>query len=57
MLWLIAGITLALVSLSATLGGVGTGILALATIAWLLLAFRPVELGPIVAEWSRRRFE
>jgi hypothetical protein len=57
MLWLVAGITLALVSLSATLGGVGTGLLALATIAWLLLAFRPVELGPIVADLARRRFE
>jgi hypothetical protein len=57
MLWMIAGITLALVSISATLGGVGTALLALATIAWLLVAYRPVALGPIVAELSRRRFE
>ena len=58
MLWLIAGTTLALVSISATtLGGLGTGLLMLAVSAWLVIAFRPVAMGAFVANWSRRRFE
>jgi hypothetical protein len=57
MVWVIAGITLALAGISATLGGFGMGLLALATVGWLLVAFRPVEAGTLVATWSRRRFE
>ena len=52
----IAGITLGLVAISTTLGGLGTGILFLLTIGWLLLALRPVEMGAMVAELTRRRF-
>ena len=56
--WLIAGIALALISISATsLGGFATGLLMLAISAWLVIAFRPVAMGAFVADWSRRRFE
>jgi hypothetical protein len=56
--WLIVGIALALVSISATsLGGLATGLLMLAVSAWLVIAFRPVAMGALVANWSRRRFE
>jgi len=57
MTWVIAGITLALAAASAALGGIGTGLITLGAMAWLLVAFRPVEAGPIVASWSRERFE
>ena len=58
MLWLTVGIALALVSISATtLGGFATGLLMLAVSAWLVIAFRPVAVGALVANWSRRRFE
>ena len=57
MTWAIAGTTLALVAFSAGLGGWAVGLLALASIAWLLVALRPVEAGAMVASWSRSRFE
>jgi hypothetical protein len=57
MLKLIVATTLALVVLSATLGGPGIGLVLLGAMAWMLLVFRPVEAGPIVASWSRSRFE
>ena len=56
MTWVIAGITRALAAASAALGGIGTGLMTLGAMGWLLLAFRPVEAGPIVASWSRERF-
>jgi hypothetical protein len=57
MRWLIAGITVVLAGIAASLGGLVAGLVALASIGWLLLALRPVEAGAIVADWSRRRFE
>ena len=57
MLWLIAGITLAFVAMGATWGTLGTVAILLAAVAWLLVAFRPVEAGALVAALSRRRFE
>jgi hypothetical protein len=57
MVWVIAGITLALAALSASLGGIGMGLMTLGTIGWLLVAFRPIEAGSLVASWSRSRFE
>ena len=57
MLKLIAATTLALAVLSAALGGLGIGLVLLGSMAWMLLVFRPVEAGPIVASWSRQRFE
>jgi hypothetical protein len=57
MLKLIAATTVALAGLSATLGGLGIGLVLLGAMAWMLLVFRPMEAGPIVASWSRRRFE
>jgi hypothetical protein len=58
MVWLIAGTALALISISATtLGGLGTAILMVGVAAWLVIAFRPVAIGALVANWSRRRFE
>ena len=58
MLWLIAGTSLALISISATtLGGLGTGLLMLGVSAWLVIAFRPDAMGALVANWSRQRNE
>jgi hypothetical protein len=57
MMWVTAGITLALAAMAASLGGLGIGLIALGAMAWLLVAFRPVEAGAMVAGWSRRRFE
>ncbi|HUF58187.1 MAG TPA: hypothetical protein VMR89_01695 [Actinomycetota bacterium] len=57
MLWLIGGITLALVGMSATWGTVGTVFILFAAMAWMLLAFRPVAAGALVANLARRRFE
>jgi hypothetical protein len=57
MVKLIAATTLVLAALSAMLGGLGIGLVLLGAMAWMLLVFRPVEAGPIVASWSRRRFE
>jgi hypothetical protein len=57
MLWLTAGTTLALVAISTNLGTLGTGLMILATAGWLLLAFRPLAAGELVASWARRRFE
>ncbi len=57
MLWLIGGITLALVGMSATWGTVGTAVILFTAAAWMLLAFRPVTAGALVANMARRRFE
>ena len=58
MLWLIAGTGLALISIGATtLGGLGTALLMVAVAVWLVSAFRPVAIGPMVASWARRRLE
>jgi hypothetical protein len=57
MVWVTAGMTLALAAIAASLGGLGIGLITLGTMAWLLVAFRPVEAGTMVAGWSRRRFE
>ena len=56
-MFLIAGVTLAVVALAASFGGIGIGLLVLATIGWLTLAFRPIEAGQLVAGWSRSRFD
>jgi hypothetical protein len=57
MLWLIGGITLALVALGTTWGTVGTVVILFTAVAWMLLAFRPVAAGALVADMARRRFE
>jgi hypothetical protein len=57
MLWLIGGITLALVGMGATWGTVGTVIILFTAMAWMLLAFRPVAAGALVANLARRRFD
>ena len=57
MLWLIGGITIALVGMGATWGTIGTGVILFTAVAWMLLAFRPVEAGALVANLARRRFE
>ncbi len=57
MLWLIGGIALALVAMGATWGTIGTVVILVAAVAWMLLAFRPVAVGPLVADMARRRFE
>ena len=57
MLWLIGAISLALVSMGATWGTVGTVVILFTLAAWMLLAFRPVEAGALVANLARRRFE
>jgi len=56
MLWLIGGITLALVGMGATWGTIGTAVILFAAVAWMLLAFRTVAAGELVANMARRRF-
>lgn len=48
---LIVGVAIAM------LGGIGPALLSVATMTWLLMALRPTEAGPLVAAWSRQRFE
>ena len=57
MLWLIGAVTLALIGMGATWGTIGTVVILATSIAWMLLAFRPVEAGALVANLARRRFE
>jgi hypothetical protein len=57
MLWLIGGITLALVGMGVAWGTIGTVVILFTAVAWMLLAFRPVEAGALVANLARRRFE
>jgi hypothetical protein len=57
MLWLIGGITIALVGMGATWGTIGTAVILFTAVAWMLLAFRPVAAGALVADLARRRFE
>jgi hypothetical protein len=57
MVKLIAGTTIALAVTAAMLGGLGIGLGLLGAMAWMLLVLRPTEAGPMVAAWSRDRFE
>jgi hypothetical protein len=57
MLWLIGAVTLAMVGMGATWGTVGTAVILVTAVAWMLLVFRPVEAGALVANLARRRFE
>ena len=57
MVWLIGALTLALVAMSTTWGTVGTTVILITAVAWLLVAFRPVQAGAMVADLARRRFE
>jgi hypothetical protein len=57
MLWLIGGITIALVGMGTTWGTIGTAVVLFTAAAWMLLAFRPVAAGALVANMARRRFE
>ena len=57
MVWLIGASTLALVAIAGLFGAVGTAAILLVSVLWLLLVFRPVEAGVLVADLSRRRFE
>ena len=57
MLWLIGAVMIALLGMGATWGTVGTIVILLTGAVWMLLAFRPVEAGALVANLARRRFE
>jgi hypothetical protein len=57
MLWLIGAVTLAMVGMGATWGTVGTAVILVTAVAWMLLVFRPVEAGALVANLARRHFE
>ena len=57
MLWLIGAVTLALVGMGAAWGTVGTAVILFTAVAWMVLVFRPVEAGALVANLARRRFE
>jgi hypothetical protein len=57
MVWLIGALTLALVAMSATWGTVGTAVILITGVAWLLLAFQPTQAGAMIANLARRRFE
>jgi hypothetical protein len=55
--WLIGAVSLAFVAMGATWGTIGTTVILLSAVAWLLLAFRPVAAGALVSSLARRRFE
>jgi hypothetical protein len=57
MVWLIGAVTLALLAMSATWGTIGTLVILITAVAWLLVAFQPVQAGAMVANLARRRFE
>ena len=57
MLWLIGAVTLALLGMGGTWGTVGTVVFLFTGAAWMLIAFRPVEAGALVANLARRRFD
>jgi hypothetical protein len=57
MVWLIGALTLALLAMSATWGTIGTLVILITAVAWLLVAFQPVQAGAMVANLARRRFE
>jgi hypothetical protein len=57
MLWFIGAATLALLGMGATWGTVGRLVVLLAGAVWMLMAFRPAEVGALVANLARRRFE
>jgi hypothetical protein len=57
MVWLIGAVTLALVAMSAAWGTVGTAVILITAVAWLLVAFQPMQAGEMVANLARRRFE
>ena len=57
MLWLIGAVSLALVGMGAAWGTVGTTVILFTGVTWMLLAFRPLEMGAMVANLARRRFE
>jgi len=57
MLFLIGAVALAVVALSATWGTFGTIAILITAMAWLTVAFRPIEAGALVTALGRRRFE
>jgi len=57
MLWFIGAVTLALLGMGETWGTVGTVVVLLTGAVWMVMAFRPVEVGALVANLARRRFE
>jgi hypothetical protein len=57
MLFIIGAIALAAIGLGATWGTIGTVAILITAMAWLTLAFRPVEAGALVTTLVRRRFE
>jgi hypothetical protein len=57
MLWLIGAVMIALLGMGAAWGTVGTLAILFTGAVWMLLAFRPVEAGALVANLARRRFE
>jgi hypothetical protein len=57
MVWLIGALTLALLAMSANWGTIGTLVILITAVAWLLVAFQPVQAGAMVANLARRRFE
>jgi hypothetical protein len=57
MFWLIGAVTLALLGMGATWGTGATVAILITGVVWMLVAFRPVEAGALVANLARRRFE
>ena len=57
MLFITGAIALALIALGATWGTIGTVVILITAVAWLTLAFRPIEAGALVTSLTRRRFE
>jgi hypothetical protein len=57
MLFLIGTVALAIVALGTSWGTVGTVAILITAMAWLALAFRPIEAGAFVSGLTRRHFE
>jgi hypothetical protein len=57
MVWLIGAVTLAIAAMSTTWGTIGTSVILITGVAWLLFAFQPVQAGAMVANLARRRLE
>jgi hypothetical protein len=57
MLFFIGAVALAIIALGASWGTVGTVALLITATVWLTLAFRPIEVGALVTNLTRRRFE
>jgi len=57
MLWFIGAVALAVIAMTTTWGPIGTAAILVTGATWLVFAFRPSEMGKLVANIARRRVE